>query len=38
MFKRNFKNNIQNELMQYGNEIINIKNFIKTIIKLDNKL
>ena len=38
MFKWGFKDNIQNELMRYGGKIVDIKDFIKVFIKLNNKL
>ena len=38
MFKREFKKNLKNKFMRDEQELLNIKNLIKILIKIDNKL
>ena len=38
MFQRKLKNNVKNELMRYEKRIRTFENFIKTAIKLNDKL
>ncbi len=38
MFRRNFKNNLKNEIMRNKKNFNDIFNFIKVIIDFDNKL
>jgi len=38
MFRREFKKNLKNKLIYNERELLNIKNLIKVIIKIDNKL
>jgi len=38
MFKKEFKKNLKNELMRNRQKLLNIKNLLEVLIKIDNKL
>jgi len=38
MFRRELKKNLKNKFMRDKQELLNIKNLIKILIKIDNKL
>ncbi len=38
MFKREFKKNLKNKFIRDKRELLNIKNLIKVLIKINNKL